>query len=136
MTTDNARLLGDGSPVALADGSKVNVRFGAEAMMRLEDHFGGLGAFAAAVDDGTTGKAFTTALHALNIGVEGRTITAADLDTHRINEYLAAILDAWLEAMPPAGVGKEAAPTSESDGATTTTLPPSASAEAKPSGDE
>lgn len=136
MTTDNARLLADGSPVALADGSKVNVRFGAEAMMRLEDHFGGLGAFASAIDAGTTGKAFTTALHALKIGVEDRAITAADLDTRRINEYLAAILDAWLEAMPPAGVGKEPAPTSESDGATTTTSLPSALGAPSASGDE
>jgi hypothetical protein len=128
----NARLLADGVPVTLADGSTVQLRFDIEAMMRLEDRYGIVGDYLAKL---RAGGVYSAVYAGLQIGVVDRTIVAADLDTKEILTYQVAIVDALVQALPtfeskPGGAedseGKANGEVGTGSGSTTSPSSPSA----------
>ena len=135
---DASRLLGDGIPVALADGEKVTIRFDFEAMLRLESEYGSTFAFAKDLDSRHNGKGFAAVLAGLKAGVKERAVTSADLDPREVLSYRDAVVEAWLQAMPPVDdtPGKATGRAEGGTGSGSTTSPQSGSAAASSSGAE
>jgi hypothetical protein len=132
---DAARLLADGTPVTLADGTTVPVRFDFEAMLRLESTYGSIFAFAKDLDARHNGKGFAAVLAGLQAGVKDRPIEPADLHPAAVLEYRDAVVAAYLEAMPkPEEAGKAAGRTEGGTGSGSTTSAPSGSAAPRLSG--
>lgn len=130
---DSARLLADGSPVTLADGTTVHVRFDFEAMMRLESTYGSAIAYARELDSRVSGRGFTAVLDGLHAAVRDRAITPADLNPADVFAYRDALVAAWVEAMPEPE-GKAEGRTEGGTGARSITSLPSGSADVKTSG--
>jgi len=132
---DAARLLADGKPVTLADGTTVNVRFDFEAMMRVEAAYGSTLAFAKDLDARVAGKGFAAVLTGLQAAVKDRAITTDDLHPSDVFAYREALVAAWLEAMPePEPAGKATGRTEGGTGVRSITSSPSGSAATKESG--
>lgn len=126
---DASRLLSDGTPVALADGTTVTVRFDFEAMLRLETDYGSTFEFAKALDSRQRGQGYKAILDGLRAAVRGRDVTASDLDPRDFIAYRDALVAAWVQAMPElADTADEGKATGEgSTGPTSTTSGPSSS---------
>lgn len=147
--TEGTRLLAQGRPITLVDGSTVHLRYGLHALALLEQEFGTLTAMYRVVTaKGSERQAYSYLgrmlaaglWHAVEGGRElsvGELVSALDarLDPKRMSEYEDAIVLALGDAFPdapasaepvPNGTGPRARGTSRGPG--TTGSPPSATA--------
>lgn len=112
---DSQRILAPGRVVELVDGTPIHLRFDFAAMMRLEDRFGSLVEFVRKLDAQWSADGFRT-VHAAMEAAGGAPIDVALLETTKWEQYHTAVLEAWLEAVPPPNKGKDSGQESDSTG--------------------
>jgi hypothetical protein len=145
MATEAQRVLALGAHVELG-GERLRLVFDYPALEQIEEEFGGLHGFTEALDDGYRGRMLKMIRVALTAGLSHTGMPPEvvleclqpPIEPERLNEYHAAIVGAWQEAIPPrkGREGKDDGETSGSPGRSTTTSPPSASAAPMPSSSE
>jgi len=126
--TDARRLLAQGTPITLADGSSRSLVIQARALAQIEDRYGCLDAYIGALKPATGGKLFHHLAFTFSVCLGVSEDEAWDLmDTRLLESYVAAIGAAMQEALPmeeanPSGNGV-AAPAGASPGAATSGSP-------------
>jgi hypothetical protein len=142
MATEAQRVLALGAQVELG-GERLRLVFDYEALELIEEEFGGLAGFTEALDRGYESRMLKMCRVALTAGLRHVGMPAEvvleclqpPISPERLNEYHAAIVKAWKEAVAPqkGRPGKGDGEKSGSPGPDSTTSPPSASAAATPS---
>lgn len=124
---ERKRLVAKGSDLTLIDGATVTVVYSARKLAQIEEDYGSLDAYWAAIGEGTAGKFFRHLAYTIGLVLGMSPDDAYDLiDTRRVREYMAAIAAALVEAMPEAedDQGNAEAPgTTSSPGASSSTSP-------------
>ena len=132
-----AKLVAEGKPLTLTDGSVVQIKYGMRSLLELERRFGGLSQIQTAISDDGTGKMVEPSLQLLSCGLlHAHDAQGAPLTVDKLADLLAPAdfqeaVQTAAAAMSEAFPTPAAAPAAPepSPGAPGTTAPPSPSAE-------
>lgn len=144
MATDAERVIAEGVPLTLADGTEVRLRFGMRALKRLDTAYGGFERFGEVLSahDTLTDMApdLFAAITAASVsnGVTPEQLEAHDPTPRDLKRYRDAVFAALEQSFPERAPGEPGAdpPTAQAEaspGPGSTTSPPSGSDAATPS---
>lgn len=132
QVTDAERIAAEGVEVTLADGETRRLRFDLRALLTIEQRMGSVAIFAKGLDDSLAGRGIESLAVGISagLGLDEDTVLGL-LDTHRLRDYLVAVVTALDEAVSQhEGTGKDSAPGNDSRGPTSTDSPVATSAAA------
>lgn len=150
MATDGLRLLARGAAVVLKDGVERRLILDMEALAVIEERMGSLSAYSEGLNRAFRGKRVTSTLAGLEAGLShlrddygvpafSRKRVAALMEFGKLDQYIAALDDAWAAHLPVKQAGNQSKGSGRarsSRGKNSSGEQPSTTAEAKASSSE